>query len=67
MANPDGHDARPDAIDANLFADLTNLDVHPNTLRTWYQLMHLGRLLDEKAARYLKLSKVCSCIGDING
>jgi 2-oxoisovalerate dehydrogenase E1 component len=57
MANPDGHDARPDAIDANLFADLTNLDVHPNTLRTWYQLMHLGRLLDEKAARYLKLSK----------
>ncbi len=27
-----------------------------DTLRRWYQLMHLGRILDEKAARYLKMS-----------
>ncbi len=33
----------------------------PNTsndeVREWYRLMHLGRSLDEKAARYLKMSK----------
>ncbi|MCB2204683.1 2-oxoisovalerate dehydrogenase [bacterium] len=28
-----------------------------DTLRDWYRLMHLGRSLDEKAARYLKMSK----------
>ena len=36
--------ARPDHID-------------PATIREWYRLMHLGRGLDEKAARYLKMSK----------
>jgi 2-oxoisovalerate dehydrogenase E1 component len=45
------------AEDANLYANVHELDVHPNTLRNWYRLMHLGRLLDEKAARYLKMSK----------
>lgn len=33
------------------------LNVHKNTLKKWYQLMHLGRLLDTKAANYLKQSK----------
>ena len=42
---------------ANLYADVNALAVHPNTLRNWYRLMQLGRLLDEKAARYLKMSK----------
>ena len=28
-----------------------------DTLVSWYRLMHLGRSLDEKAARYLKMSK----------
>jgi len=42
---------------ARLSVASTSLDVHPHPLRTWYQLMHLGRLLDEKAARYLKMSK----------
>jgi len=37
--------------------DDLDLNVHPNTLRKWYQLMHLGRLLDEKAAIYLKQNK----------
>ncbi len=40
-----------------LYIDSPALDVHPNTLRNWYSLMHLGRLLDEKAARYLKMAK----------
>lgn len=38
------------------------LGAHPDhvsddTVRDWYRLMHLGRSLDEKAARYLKMSK----------
>ena len=36
--------------------ETSNLDVHPNTLKNWYKLMHLGRILDEKAALYLKKS-----------
>lgn len=43
--------------DEHLYIDTHSLDVHPNTLRNWYRLMHLGRLLDEKAARYLKMAK----------
>lgn len=31
--------------------------VHRNTLNRWYQLMHLGRLLDEKAATYVRQSR----------
>lgn len=37
-------------------ADAMELDLSPETVRDWYQRMHLGRLLDEKAARYLKMS-----------
>lgn len=33
------------------------MKVHSNTLRRWYQLIHLGRLLDIKAAMYVKQSK----------
>ncbi|TAK56979.1 MAG: 2-oxoisovalerate dehydrogenase [Bacteroidetes bacterium] len=33
------------------------ISVHTNTLRRWYQLMHLGRLLDQKAALYVKQAK----------
>ena len=32
-------------------------NVSDDTVRDWYRLMHLGRSLDEKAARYLKMSK----------
>jgi 2-oxoisovalerate dehydrogenase E1 component len=49
--------ATPSADVNDLYADLADLDVHPNTLHNWYRLMHLGRALDEKAARYLKMSK----------
>jgi 2-oxoisovalerate dehydrogenase E1 component len=31
--------------------------VHKNTLNRWYQLMHLGRLLDQKAENYVRQSK----------
>lgn len=41
----------------DLSGNPADLDVHPDTLRTWYRLLHLGRALDEKAARYLKMSK----------
>ena len=44
-----------------------HLDLHPiggraahietAALRDWYRLMHMGRLLDEKASRYLKMSR----------
>src|SRR5688500_7803899 len=37
----------------------TSLQSRPDdaTLREWYELMHLGRLLDDKAANYLKQAK----------
>ncbi len=33
------------------------ITVHTNTLRRWYQLIHLGRLLDQKAALYVRQAK----------
>ncbi len=33
------------------------IEVHPKTLNRWYQLMHLGRLLDQKATLYLRQAK----------
>ncbi|MBR9979129.1 MAG: 2-oxoisovalerate dehydrogenase, partial [Bacteroidetes bacterium] len=46
----------------NIPADLHSLGSVPmhvdsHTVRGWYQLMHRGRTLDEKAARYLNTSK----------
>ena len=35
----------------------SGVDVSNDTLLEWYELMHLGRLLDEKAANYLKQAK----------
>ena len=31
--------------------------VHSKTLKRWYQLMHLARLLDQKAANYVRQAK----------
>jgi 2-oxoisovalerate dehydrogenase E1 component len=31
--------------------------VHPKTIKRWYQLMHLARLLDMKAANYVRQAK----------
>jgi 2-oxoisovalerate dehydrogenase E1 component len=33
------------------------ISVHTNTLKRWYQLIHLGRLLDQKAALYVRQAK----------
>jgi hypothetical protein len=33
------------------------ISVHKNTLNRWYQLMHLGRLIDTKAENYVKQGK----------
>lgn len=33
------------------------IEVHPKTLNRWYQIMHQGRLLDMKAALYLRQAK----------
>jgi len=33
------------------------ITVHNNTLKRWYQLIHLGRLLDQKAANYVRQAK----------
>ena len=33
------------------------ISVHPKTLWRWYQLIHLGRLLDQKAATYVRQAK----------
>jgi 2-oxoisovalerate dehydrogenase E1 component len=37
--------------------DSLGMAVHKNTLNRWYQLMHLGRLLDEKADTYVRGGK----------
>jgi 2-oxoisovalerate dehydrogenase E1 component len=44
---PSAYDALPDH----------GISVHTNTLRRWYQLIHLGRLLDLKAANYVRQAK----------
>ena len=33
------------------------ITVHPKTLQRWYQVIHLGRLLDLKAANYVRQAK----------
>lgn len=33
------------------------ISVHTQTLKRWYQLIHLGRLLDQKAATYVRQAK----------
>jgi 2-oxoisovalerate dehydrogenase E1 component len=33
------------------------ITVHKNTITQWYKLLHLGRLLDQKAAQYVKQAK----------
>lgn len=37
--------------------DDLGITVHKNTLNRWYQVMHLGRLLDHKADTYVKQGK----------
>lgn len=57
MANKNSHtitEAKP--IEYYPLED-SGISVHTNTLRRWYQLIHLGRLLDRKAALYVRQAK----------
>ncbi len=47
----------PDAKTSDIGLDDLGITVHKNTLNRWYQLMHLGRLLDQKADTYVKQGK----------
>ena len=33
------------------------ISVHKNTLNRWYQIMHMGRIIDQKAANYVRQGK----------
>lgn len=37
--------------------DDLGISVHKNTLNRWYQIMHMGRMIDQKAANYVKQGK----------
>src|SRR5512135_1111780 len=37
--------------------DDLGISVHKNTLNRWYQIMHMGRIIDQKAANYVKQGK----------
>jgi len=42
---------------SDLGLDDLGISVHRNTLNRWYQIMHLGRLVDQKAETYVKQGK----------
>lgn len=44
------------AVELEPLSDM-GISVHAKTLQRWYQLMHLGRLLDQKAANYVRQAK----------
>lgn len=47
----------PDIKTSDIGLDDLGISVHKNTLNRWYQLMHLGRLIDQKAENYVKQGK----------
>jgi 2-oxoisovalerate dehydrogenase E1 component len=57
MANEDSH-TTTEAKPIEYFPlEEKGISVHTNTLKRWYQLIHLGRLLDQKAALYVRQAK----------
>ena len=44
-------------VEVQLYSKFDMTDFDNETIKKWYQLMHLGRKLDEKAALYLKMAK----------
>jgi 2-oxoisovalerate dehydrogenase E1 component len=42
---------------SDLGLDDHGISVHKNTLNRWYQIMHLGRLIDQRAELYVKQGK----------
>ncbi len=57
MATEDGIVNPPEIKTSDLGLDDFGITVHKNTLNRWYQIMHLGRLLDQRAANYVKQGK----------
>ena len=51
--------ATAEPVNGNAVSGSTGTATRPDnaTLLEWYRLMHLGRILDEKAANYLKQAK----------
>jgi len=47
----------PDAKTSDKGLDDLGISVHKNTLNRWYQLMHLARILDQKAENYVRQGK----------
>lgn len=52
-----GTSAKPNGSTGKTVAATSAHAPSPETLLEWYEMMHLGRLLDEKAANYLKQAK----------
>lgn len=50
-------DSPSDLQTSDLHLDDFGISVHRNTLNQWYRLMHLGRLIDQKADNYVKQGK----------
>lgn len=50
-------DSPPELKTSDLGLDDFGIAVHKNTLNRWYQIMHLGRLIDQKAENYVKQGK----------
>jgi 2-oxoisovalerate dehydrogenase E1 component len=50
-------DSPSDLQTSDLHLDDFGISVHRNTLNQWYRLMHLGRLIDQKAENYVKQGK----------
>ncbi len=57
MSETETHAHLETATTSLLPLDDFGISVHKNTLKRWYQLMHLARLLDQKAALYVKQAK----------
>lgn len=57
MMSVDSAATPPDVRTSGKGLDDFGMAVHKNTLNRWYQLMHLGRLLDQKADNYVRQGK----------
>ncbi len=50
-------EAGSDVMTPAMGLDDFGISVHKNTLNRWYQIMHMGRILDQKAGNYVKQGK----------
>src|SRR3970040_1044606 len=57
MTTHEDIDTPSDVKTSDLRLDDFGISVHRNTLNRWYQIMHLGRLIDQKAENYVRQGK----------